>query len=160
MRDGEPSHSYARMPSGSYVNVAYLRTMVKFNWETYTPYSIGFDETFSRLEALAGGGSNYPPYNVVNGDDGRTILEVALAGFASGDIEVETERNVLTVSARKAPPDKERQYHHKGISYRTFSRNWQMADDVEIENVEFVDGLLKIVLRKELPEKQKRKKWF
>ena len=134
--------------------------MVTFNWETYTPYSIGFNETFNRLEALAGGGTNYPPYNIVNGSDGRTTLEVALAGFSREDIEVETERNVLTVSARKAPADKERNYEHKGISYRTFSRNWQMGDDVEVESVDFVDGLLIISLRKELPEKQKRKKHF
>ena len=87
-------------------------------------------------------------------------MEVALAGFSGGDIEVETERNVLTVSARKAPADKERKYSHKGISYRTFSRNWQMADDVEVEDVKFVDGLLTITLVKQLPEKQKRKKWF
>ena len=134
--------------------------MTNITWETYTPYSIGFNETFSRLEALAGSGSNYPPYNVVDGGSGRTLLEVALAGFSGGDIEVETERNVLTVSAKKAPADKERKYSHKGISYRTFSRNWQMADDVEVESVDFVDGLLTITLVKHLPEKQKRKKWF
>jgi len=134
--------------------------MVTFNWETYTPFTLGFDETFSRLEALAGSRDNYPPHNVVNGSDGRTILELALAGFSRGDIEVETERNVLTVSAKKAPADKERKYAHKGISYRTFSRNWQMADDVEVESVDFEDGLLSITLRKELPEKQKRKKHF
>ena len=134
--------------------------MVNLTWEHYTPYSIGFNETFSRLDALAGGGKNYPPYNVVNGSDGRTILEVALAGFSAGDIEVETERNVLTVSARKSPEEKERDYTHRGISYKTFSRNWQMSDDVEIEDVSYVDGLLTIVLRKELPEHQKRKKWF
>ena len=134
--------------------------MVTFNWETYTPFTLGFDESFSRLEALAGSRDNYPPYNVVNGSDGRTILELALAGFTRGDIEVETERNVLTVSARKAPADKEREYAHKGISYRTFSRNWQMADDVEVESVDFEDGLLSITLKKELPEKQKRKKHF
>ena len=76
--------------------------MVTFNWETYTPYSIGFNETFSRLEALAGGSTNYPPYNIVNGSDGRTSLEIYfLAGFSERDITVETERNVLTVSANK-----------------------------------------------------------
>jgi molecular chaperone IbpA len=35
-----------------------------------------------------------------------------------------------------------------------------MADDVEIEEVEFENGLLTILLRKELPENQKRKTWF
>ena len=134
--------------------------MVTFNWETYTPYSIGFNETFSRLEALAGGSTNYPPYNIVNGSDGRTSLEVALAGFSERDIKVETERNVLTVSANKSPEEKERDYTHRGISYKTFARNWQMADDVEVENVEFKDGLLTVTLKKELPEKQRRKQWF
>ena len=134
--------------------------MVTYNWETYTPHSIGLDETFSRLEALAGGGSSYPPYNVVNGDDGRTVLEVALAGFTSEEIEVSTERHVLTVSATKSKEDKERKYQHRGISQRSFARNWQMGDDVEVESVNFKDGLLSVVLRKELPEKQKKKKWF
>ena len=92
--------------------------MVTFNWETYTPYSIGFNETFNRLEALAGGGTNYPPYNIVNGSDGRTTLEVALAGFSREDIEVETERNVLTVSARKAPEDKERIHRFVTLGYK------------------------------------------
>tara|TARA_A100001234_G_scaffold134734_1_gene118168 strand:- start:170 stop:574 length:405 start_codon:yes stop_codon:yes gene_type:complete len=134
--------------------------MVNFTWEHYTPHSIGFDETFSRLEALAGAGKSYPPYNVVHGSDGRTILEVALAGFSREDIGVETERNVLTISARKSPEEKERDYAHRGISYKTFSKNWQLADDVEVENVDFVDGLLTVTLKKELPERQKRKKWF
>ena len=103
---------------------------------------------------------NYPPYNIVNGSDGRTLLEVALAGFSGGDIEVATERNVLTVSANKAPPDKERNYSHKGISYRTFARNSQLGDDTKVDSVEFVDGLLTITLVRELPDKQKRKKYF
>ena len=134
--------------------------MVQFNWETYTPYSIGFNETFSRLESLAGGSTNYPPYNIVAGPDGRTTLEIALAGFSSEDIRVETERNVLTVSAKKAPRDKDREYAHQGISYRTFSKNWQLGSDVVVENVKFTDGLLIVDLKKELPEKEKRKIWF
>lgn len=132
--------------------------MVQFS--TYTPFSLGLDETFNRLEALAGSGTSYPPYNVINGSDGRTTLEIALAGFSRSDIKVQTERNVLTVSAEKNKEEKERIYQHKGISFRSFSRNWQMADDVEVEGVEFSDGLLTIILKKELPEKQKKKVWF
>ena len=133
--------------------------MVNYTWEHLTPFTLGLDETFSRLEALAGAGTNYPPYNVVNGSNGRTVLELALAGFSRGDIQVETERNVLTVSANKSSKE-EKQYQHKGISQRSFSKNWQMSDDVEVEKVDFEDGLLTITLKKELPEKQKRKKHF
>ena len=51
-----------------------FKDMVNINWETYSPYALGFDETFHRLEALAGGGSSYPPHNIVDGGDGRTLL--------------------------------------------------------------------------------------
>ena len=133
--------------------------MVNYTWEQLTPFTLGLDETFSRLEAFAGSGTNYPPYNIYNGSDSRTILEVALAGFSQGDISVETERNVLTIAANKSSKE-ERKYSHKGISHKNFSRNWQLADDVEVESVDFKDGLLTIKLMKELPEKQKRQKHF
>ena len=130
--------------------------MVNYTWEQFTPFTLGLDETFSRLETLAGSGTNYPPYNIYNGSDSRTILEVALAGFSQGDISVETERNVLTISAKKSSKDTERRYSHKGISHKNFSRNWQLGDNVEVESVDFADGLLTVTLMKELPEKQKR----
>ena len=133
--------------------------MVNYTWEHLTPFTLGLDETFSRLEAIAGSGTNYPPYNIYNGSNSRTVLEVALAGFSQGDISVETERNVLTISANKSSKE-EKKYSHKGISNKNFSRNWQLADDVEVESVDFKDGLLTITLMKELPEKQKRQKHF
>ena len=133
--------------------------MVNYTWEQFTPFTLGLDETLSRLETFAGSGTNYPPYNIYNGSDSRTILEVALAGFSQGDISVETERNVLTIAANKSSKE-ERKYSHKGISHKNFSRNWQLADDVEVESVDFKDGLLTIKLMKELPEKQKRQKHY
>ena len=133
--------------------------MVNYTWEQFTPFTLGLDETFSRLEAFAGSGTNYPPYNIYNGSNSRTVLEVDLAGFSQGDISVETERNVLTISANKSSKE-EKKYSHKGISNKNFSRNWQLADDVEVESVDFKDGLLTITLMKELPEKQKRQKHF
>ena len=132
--------------------------MVNYTWEQFTPFTLGLDETLNRLETFAGSGTNYPPYNIYNGSDSRTILEVALAGFSKEELSVTTERNCLTVSAKKTKDD--RTYSHKGISTRSFSRNWQLGDDVEIEKVEFNDGLLTVILVKELPEKQKKKVWM
>ena len=133
--------------------------MVNYTWEQFTPFTLGLDETLNRLETFAGSGTNYPPYNIYNGSDSRTILEVALAGFSKEELSVETERNVLTISANKSSKE-EKKYSHKGISHKNFSRNWQLADDVEVESVDFKDGLLTITLMKELPEKQKRQKHF
>jgi len=136
--------------------------MVTFNWDTYTPYMLGFEndiKRITRLEALAGGGTSYPPYNIISGSDNRTTLEVALAGFSRKDIEVATEQGVLTVSAYPEA-EEERTYAHKGIASRSFAKSWQLGDDIEVKEVDYKDGLLTVVLEKFVPEEKQKKIWF
>ena len=127
-------------------------------FDQFTPFSLGFDDTFSRLEALSATSVSYPPYNIVAGHDGRTLLEIALAGFSREDIEVTTEENILTVKASSKEDD--RTYSHKGIATRSFSRTWQLGDSMEVEGVDYKDGLLVVQLHKVLPEHQQKKFWF
>ena len=152
------------MPTGSQIHIVAYEdtTMVTFDWDTYTPYMLGFEndiKRITRLESMAGGSTNYPPYNIITGSDNRTILEVALAGFSRGDIEVSTEEGVLTVSASPST-EIDRVYSHKGIATRSFSKNWQLGEDVEVESVNYKDGLLTVVLEKFIPEEKKKKIWF
>ena len=125
-------------------------------WESYSPVSLGMEQIFSRLDALQDAGGNYPPYNIVNREEGVQELEIALAGWSRDEIEVVTERNVLTVSAKREGSDS-RVYTHKGISTRTFAKNWQLSDDVTVDSVTYQDGMLTIRLVKEIPEAQQRK---
>ena len=136
--------------------------MVTFDWETYAPYMIGFDNEINRinrLSAFASGGTNYPPYNIITGSDNRTILEVALAGFAKEDIEVATEESILTI--RSYPKEKEAvKYTHKGIATRSFSKSWQLGEDTEVKDVDYKDGMLTVTLQKIVPEEKQKKIWF
>ena len=126
-------------------------------WEKYSPVGIGLESMFNRLDALTDStATNYPPYNIVNTGEETTELEIALAGFSRDEIEVATHRGVLTVSTRREGVDN-REYCHRGLAHRTFSRNWQLGDDVTIDDVVYVDGLLTIKLRSEVPEAQQRK---
>jgi len=126
-------------------------------WESYAPVSIGFEDMFKRLDALAANPvTNYPPYNLVKLDDEKQQLQLALAGFSREDIEVSVERKVLNINVQKAMQD-EGEYVVKGISSRTFSRNWQLSADTLIDEVTFVNGLLCVTLRREVPEEARRK---
>ena len=62
----------------------------------------------------------------------------------------------MALLERSRPTDDELRNLVKGIA-KAVAPN---LDDVEIEDVKFEDGLLTITLIKNLPEKQKRKKWF
>lgn len=126
-------------------------------WETYSPVQFGLEDMFRRLDAFQDSStSNYPPYNIVRIDDVTQQLEIALAGFSREEIEVAVEKDVLSVSTNQKESDS-REYSYKGLARRTFARNWQLSDDTVVENVTYVDGLLRINLRKEVPEEHKRK---
>ena len=125
--------------------------------QRYNSVGIGLETLFNRLDALQDSTAvNYPPYNIVVLDDETHELEIALAGWSREDIEVVTERNVLSVSARRSGED-QREYSHKGISARSFARNWQLADDTVVDGVKYENGLLVITLKRVLPEAQQRK---
>ena len=123
----------------------------------YNAVGIGLESFFNRLDALQDStATNYPPYNIIVRDGETYDLEIALAGWSREDIEVATERNVLSVSARRSGTD-DREYAHKGISQRSFAKNWQLADDAVVDAVKYENGLLTITLKKYIPEAQKRK---
>ena len=127
-------------------------------WETYTPFSLGtsLEETFKRLDAMASTGTNYPPYNIKKLNETSQVLEIALAGFSKEDIEVAVEKGVLTVKA-SLPEVEDQHFIHKGIASRNVARNWQLSDDAVVEDPTFMDGMLRIVIRLEVPEAQKRR---
>ena len=127
-------------------------------WERYNPVSLGLESMFNRLDALTDStATNYPPYNIIKTSDTTQELEIALAGFSKDQIEVTTETGVLTVATHR--PDKEdgREYTYRGLAQRTFARNWQLSDDVVVDEVTFVDGLLTVKLRKEVPDHLQKK---
>ncbi len=128
----------------------------KYTWSVYSPFSVGLDDVFNRLDAMTGHGTSYPPYNLIKNDNSNYEIEIALAGFKADEIEVSTEQNILTVASKGEKRDSERTYLHKGLSKRSFRNTWQLADDVKVASVDFVDGLLTISLEKIIPEEKKK----
>ncbi len=130
------------------------------------PFSIGFDNMFDQFESLLGDGglsaqSNYPPYNIRKAGKDKYAIEVAVAGFNKDDVEVEYEDNLLTVKTKKVDKavekDTDGEIIHRGISQRSFSRSFTIADDIKVEGAEIKDGLLTINCEKIVPEQKKRK---
>jgi molecular chaperone IbpA len=127
-----------------------------YTWDVYTPFNVGLESIFNRLDAMSGHNTNYPPYNIIKHDGANYEIEIALAGFKSDEIEVSTEQNILRVTSKVEKRDTERVYVHKGLSRRSFTNSWQLADDVRVSSVDFSDGLLTISLEKIIPEHQKK----
>lgn len=120
--------------------------------------SIGMDEYFDRV--FNASTHNYPPYNVIQVNSNETRLEIALAGFKKEQVHAFTEYGKLFVKGEKEDPEQEGTFVHKGLAQRNFERSWTLAEDTEVSNVVFQDGLLTITLTKIVPEHHQRKDYL
>ena len=145
------------------------------NWETAKPvpinpldqlntllnsWTIGFDRHFKIMEELRAQGqsikpSTYPPYNIKSLEDDKYEIELAVAGFSKSDITVEQTENRLTVKGSKDSDDET--YLHRGLAARDFSQTFVLADYVKVTKATLVDGILTVLLEREIPEHKKPK---
>lgn len=125
-----------------------------------TRNSIGMDEYFDRLFNLHETTKNYPPYNLIQINNVESHLEIALAGFKKGEVNVFTEYGKLFVEGQREDTESEKTFIHKGLAQRSFKRAWTLSDDTEVREVTFEDGLLRIVLGKIVPEHHSRKNYL
>jgi molecular chaperone IbpA len=120
-----------------------------FNFKRFDPFTIGFSDVFEELEKTSKQlqkAVSYPPYNIKRIDDSKYVIELAVAGFAKQDIEVTLDGNKLVVKGNTQDEDAPENFVFKGIANRNFTREFTLADKVEIENAELVNGMLKIGL--------------
>ena len=127
-----------------------------YTWPGQT-WTIGFDSMFNRLEKLNEKQSGYPPHNVVKHDDNRFEIAIAVAGFSEKDLFVEQEENVLTIASKDVDLNGDKEYIHKGIATRKFSKTFTLGEFIEVKEVSLVDGILSIYLEKNIPEEKKPK---
>ena len=124
---------------------------------------VGFDRMANLIDAAtqqASTGNSYPPYNVAQLSENAYRIELAVAGFAEDELELESHENVLTITGRKAESadNDDVDYLHRGIARRGFERRFQLTDHVLVEGAELNNGLLVISLKRELPEALKPRK--
>ena len=121
--------------------------------------SIGFDRFDDLFESSFGrndAASAYPPYNVERWGNDEYRIIFAVAGFSDDELNITVKDNVLMVEGRaEQPAENDVTYLHRGIAKRAFRRNFRLADYVHVGNAELKDGLLRVSVKRELPEEAK-----
>lgn len=124
-------------------------------------FGIGFDSMIDELMRMNATqtNTNYPPYNIVKESEDRFAIEVAVAGFSEGEVSIELENRVLTITGNKIHDlDNPKDYLHHGISNRNFVREFSLAEHVEVKSAINENGILSIGLERIIPEEHKPKK--
>ena len=126
----------------------------------YDPFTtVGFDRIFNRMAAMqqTAKASTYPPYNITKESEVKYIIEMAVAGFSEDMLDVSVKECILTVEG-KIDHSSEKEYIHKGIAARAFTREFTLAHTIVIRDASLRDGMLRIVLENVIPEEKKPQK--
>ena len=139
-------------------------TLRSFDIPSLTKFGIGFDNMFDDLMRVSAqqSSTNYPPYDIVQVNDDEYMISVAVAGFGYDDLSVTKDKKILVIEGKHSREtvendDSTAKYLHKGISERSFRREFQLADHVEITGAHLELGILSIHLKREVPEDAKPK---
>ena len=74
-----------------------------------SPLLLGFDHFERTLDRVAKASADgYPPYNIEQIGPDQLRITVAVAGFTSQDLSVQTENNQLVIRGRQSEDDKDR----------------------------------------------------
>ena len=138
-------------------------TLRSFDIPALHKFGIGFDNMFDDLMRVSAqqGNTNYPPYNIVQVSDDEYKISIAVAGFSLDNLAVTKDKKILVVEGKQNMgeliDEESVNYLHKGISERSFRREFQLADHVEITNAHLELGILNIHLKREVPEEARPK---
>ena len=139
-------------------------TLRTFDLPAIHKFGIGFDNLFDDLMRVNAqqSNNNYPPYDIVQINDDEYMISLAVAGFGHDNLNITKDKKTLVIEGKHSRDavdneDSTTKYLHKGISERSFRREFQLADHVEISNAHLELGILNVHLKREVPEEAKPK---
>jgi molecular chaperone IbpA len=130
-----------------------------FDFSPFRRSAVGFDRLFDMLEnnAASSAQENYPPFDLIKVDDNKYRIEIAVAGFRRGEIDITAHENVLIIRGQKGE-ENDNNYVHRGIATRSFERRFALADHIQVTGADLHDGMLSLELVREIPEALKPRK--
>ena len=146
--------------------MTYLKQLPAFHdaFKDFDKFFVGFDDQIRQMQKLHDDVTknipNYPPYNIKKTGDNTYVIEMAVAGFGQQDIEIEIDGGKLVIKGNVSGDSTEQpeDFLFKGIATRAFTRSFALNDQIEVNNAELFNGMLKIALERIIPEEKKPKK--
>jgi len=107
-------------------------------FKDFDRFFVGFDDQFNRIakmhDDLTKNIPNYPPYNIKKTGDNTYVIEIAVAGFARQDIEIELDGGNMVIKGSAKNEEEENSFLYRGIANRNFTRTFALEDQIEIKD--------------------------
>lgn len=140
-----------------------VNKQIRISADTLSPLykmSVGFDRIAEQFfnDPTFANATGYPPFNISKLEEDYEIT-LAVAGFKKSDIDIEVEDGTLKIAGTSnVLDDDDREYLHKGIAERNFTRTFKLAEYVEVKSAKLQDGILRVTLHRNIPDAMKPQK--
>jgi molecular chaperone IbpA len=119
----------------------------------FLKHAFGLHDTVNQVARLRTHNQSFPPYNIIVDDINhptKYTLELAVAGFAKDQITVKLRKdngvNMLVITGEKIETNSDKLYHVRGLSNRSFTREFTLAEAIKVDSINLVDGILTVTL--------------
>lgn len=130
--------------------------MTRFSFGSH-PFLLGFEDMDALLERSERAASDsYPPYNIEQRAERSYRITLAVAGFGPEQLSITLEEGRLTIRGEQEGEAAGREFLHRGIAARKFSRSFVLDPRVEVTDAALERGLLTVDLVRRQPEQTVR----
>ena len=120
----------------------------------FLKYYIGYNDFFDEIEKISSiKNTSNLAFDILKYDENKYEINVALAGIAPDQITINTVNDFLILDVRQKPLSSNQDIIHKGIQNNTIKQLFRLEQNIQVDEAELTNGILKVKLHKKVLQK-------
>ena len=124
----------------------------------FLKYYIGYNDFFDEIEKISTiKNTSNLAFDILKYDENKYEINVALAGIAPDQITINTVNDFLILDVRQKPLSSNQDIIHKGIQNNSTKQVFRLEQNIQVDEAELTNGILKVKLHKKVLQKSLRR---
>jgi molecular chaperone IbpA len=124
----------------------------------FLKYYIGYNDFFDEIEKISSiKNTSNLAFDILKYDENKYEINVALAGIAPDQITINTVNDFLILDVRQKPLSSNQDIIHKGIQNNSTKQVFRLEQNIQVDEAELTNGILKVKLHKKVVQKSLRR---
>ena len=124
----------------------------------FLKYYIGYNDFFDEIEKISSiKNTSNLAFDILKYDDNKYEINVALAGIAPEQIKINTFNDFLILDVIQKQLSSNQDIIHKGIQNNSTKQLFRLEQNIQVDEAELKNGILKIKLYKKVVQKLLKK---
>ncbi len=124
----------------------------------FLKYYIGYNDFFDEIEKISSiKNTSNLAFDILKYDENKYEIKVALAGISPDQITINTVNDFLILDVRQKPLSSNLDIIHKGIQNNSNKQVFRLEQNIQVDEAELTNGILKVKLHKKVVQKTLRR---